>query len=81
MSDVKERAETVAAMPHVKRWMKRFRKVAADMPKEVWVYVASGTPCVMVNGEDGKPIYRGDGVELDSKIDSLRRGSWDGGDW
>lgn len=82
--EAKERMEVVAAMPHVQRWLKRFRSVAQDMPPEVWVYVAAGTPTVMANGENNRPIESGrriDAMDRDATITLVRGGHWDGGDW
>ncbi len=83
MNDVKQRAADVGERPDVQRWIRRFRKVAQDMPADVWVFVASGTPCVMATDENGEHIQgpRGRGNDQDAIITSVRGGSWDGGDF
>lgn len=84
MSAVRDRADAVAAMPHVRRWLRRLHRVARDMPPEVWVYVASGSPHIMARSDDGEPIFNERGcVDQDAAVDVLDRknGSWDGGDW
>ncbi|MDP3219776.1 MAG: hypothetical protein Q8S73_37085 [Deltaproteobacteria bacterium] len=83
MSAAKERAEEVAAMPHVQRWVKRLRKLCADMPPEVWVFSESGSPHVMAYAPDGDPYEDGDGgADQDSIVASPSgRGRWDGGGW
>lgn len=80
--EAQERAKQVRALPHVKAWIKRFQQLAKDMPPEVWVFVASGVPCVMAQDEEGRNFMRGDGMDPDATIESFRgSGSWDGGDW
>jgi hypothetical protein len=82
MSQASERAAFVRALPHVQRWIKRFRKIAQEMP-EVWVYVASSRVNVMANDHKMRPIERlqGDGMDQDASVDSVIGGHWDGGDW
>ncbi len=78
----KERAEAVAELPHVKKWMREFEALAKKMPPEVWVYVASGTPWVMALNEHGKFFETpASGSDPDACIESFRHGHWDGGDW
>jgi hypothetical protein len=79
-----ERAAAVGELPHVRAWVRRFRRLAKDMPPEVWVYVAAGTPIVMACDEVGRPIERDDGrdgMDQGAVITSLSGGHWDGGDW
>lgn len=86
----KKRAEDVAAMPHVQRWMKRLRKLSADMPPEVEAYVAAGTLIVLaVDPDEGSYMVHqgscsssiGDRKDQDALVDTIDRGRWDGGDW
>lgn len=81
----KQRAEHVASMPHVQRWIRRFRGVAAAMPPEVWVFAGNelgGHGCViMAHGEDNSApmLHSGGGVEHDGIVASIYSGSFDGG--
>jgi hypothetical protein len=82
----KERAAQVGAMPHVKAWVKRFQKLAAEMPPEVWVFVASGTPVVLALDEDGHeyetgPSYSRGNDQAASIKGNIVGGRWDGGDF
>lgn len=82
MTTPKERAEVVGDRPDVQRWIKRFEKLAREMPPDVWVFVASGTPAVLARGEDGRDIDNGSGgVDQGAVIDTIAGGNWDGGDW
>ena len=82
----KRRAEDVAAMPHVQRWMRRLRKLAADMPPEVEAYVAGGTLCVLARTKDGdsfaiREAGHMEGSDPDAVVGLVAGGRWDGGDW
>jgi len=87
MKTAAERAKEVAQDPEIKAWIRRFKKLAAEMPKSIWVYVASGTPHVMAFSEEsqdtGTQIYENPdgGMTQEAVIASVRGGSWDGGDW
>lgn len=77
-------AEAASRDPVVVRWLRRFKKVAKDMPPSVWVFVASGTPAVCATGKDGMSIHEpgnGGGVDRASIITTVEGGMWDGGDW
>lgn len=77
-----ERAKEVAEMPHVKRWIKRFHRLAKEMPDEIHVYVANGTPTVMVRDEDGQSYSNQRGQNRAAIIEILGDVfGWDGGDW
>ena len=76
-----ERAAEVGDRPDVKAWIAKFQKLASTMPKDVWVFVASGTPCVVANDADGNPIERGSRSDQDALIATIYGGQWDGGDW
>lgn len=82
--NAKDRAAEVAALPHVKAWVKRFEKLAKDMPPEVWIYVASGVPHVMAHSPEGSRYEKSHGgSDVASLVASMPRGKaqWDGGDW
>lgn len=85
MSDAAaDRAAKVAAMPHVQAWVRRFRKLCADMPPEVWVFSECGTPHVMAHAPDGRKTYEKacGSVDQDGIVDSPNgRGRWQGGAW
>lgn len=84
MSQATERAEIVGELPHVQKWIKKMQKLAKEMPPEVWVYVASGTPHIMALDEKGKLFERSNGgMDSDAIVATLSRskGHWDGGDW
>lgn len=90
--EVTKRAAAVAAMPHVQRWIRRFQRVAKDMPPEVWVFagpVKNGC-CVMANDEKGEAMrgeaYRNpdgdsEGVSSCGEVASIKGGHFDGGDF
>jgi predicted aspartyl protease len=73
----------VGARRDVQLWIKRFQRLAKEMPADVWVFVASGTPTVLATDENGHHIDRGrnNGVDQDAIIDTAIGGNWDGGDW
>lgn len=85
------RALALIERPDIQDWIKRLESVVAETPKDVWVFVAAGSVCVMAKREDGKPYMREDysnaasetGVVQDAKICGLmpRESHWDGGDW
>lgn len=80
---VQSRAAIVAAMPHVQRWVRRFQRVAKDMPPEVWVFAG---PCcvgcsVMANDESGRAIFEGEQVDQNSTVAHIDNGRFDGGDF
>lgn len=80
--DIKARAEEVGERQDVRRWIKRLQKLSREMPKDVWVFVASGTPTVLATDEDGEHFGdRGGGVHRDAIITTASGGNWDGGDW
>ena len=83
MSDASERATAVAAMPHVQRWVRRFRKLCEDIPPEVWVYSECGTPHVMAHAPDGSTYEKGSfSVDQDAIVDSpTGKARWQGGAW
>jgi hypothetical protein len=87
MSVAAQRAKHLGSQKEIRDWVRRFRDLAQTMPKDVWVFVASGTPNVMAKGEDGRIFERGGGrpgdagVEQDAVITSVSGGRWDGGDW
>jgi len=83
MSNASERAEFLRAQRPIRNWVRRFRKLAEQMPPEVWVYVASGSVHVMACDEKGRPYEKehGDGTSQDGIVESVRGGHWDGGDW
>jgi hypothetical protein len=77
-----EIARAVGEMPHIRSWMDRLRVVARAMPKEVWVFVASGKVHVMARGADGQPVMASnEGVDPKMDLGSVPGGLWDGGDW
>lgn len=78
---LRERAESVGARPDVVRWIRRFQRCAKDMPSDVWVFIANGTPTVVVKGEGGEHVEDAHGKDRDGVIDTVGGGSWDGGDW
>lgn len=79
-----DRAKLVRERPEVKRWMKRFQALAASMPPDVWVFVASGTPTVHALDEDGQRYEATTGgVDRRAEIGAVPCGDgrWDGGDY
>lgn len=78
----KAHAAEIGATPEVQRWVKRFRRLAGDMPLGVHVFVASGTVCVMALNDDGNPYETGGcGMDHDAVIADVHGGQWDGGDF
>jgi hypothetical protein len=78
----KRRAAVVGGREDVRRWIKRLRKLAREMPPDVWVFVASGTPTVLATDESGCPFYKASmGADADAVISTTSGGRWDGGDW
>lgn len=67
----KEEAKAIAAL----------KRLAKTWPDTLWLFSASGTLCVMRNGDDGNPVYinRGgcDPAYVVDKVDIQN----DGGDW
>jgi len=83
-AEAKKRAEVVGNLPHVRAWVKRFKKLSKEMPPEVWVYVAASTPTVMALREDDGKWFQSpvsDGADADAIVDRASGGHWDGGDW
>lgn len=78
---LRERAESIGARPDVVRWVRRLQRCAKDMPADVWMYIASGTPTVMATGPKGEHVDDEHGKDRDGIIDTVEGGSWDGGDW
>ena len=78
-----ERIARIEALPHVKAWVRKLSALSKAMPKEIAVYVASGTPTILVTGEDGCTIMagRGDSADPRTNIGLIPGGRWDGGDW
>lgn len=82
MGDTREYVASIEDRPDVQKWIARFLRVARDMPEDVWVFVASGTPTVMARNESGdRAKTRGGGVDRRYIIGAVAGGSWDGGDW
>ena len=87
--DVVERTEAVAAMPHVQRWIRRFKRLAKEMPPEVWVFagpvIGSRGCLVMAHDEAGKIMMNDfENEELVSNsgvVDHIDGGKFDGGDF
>ena len=80
----KDQADKAASLPHVKAWINRFKKLSKEMPPEVWVYVAAGTPHIMAVDPTTKRMFerpKQDGSDPDAIIDRTSGGHWDGGDW
>ena len=63
-------------------WIARFKKLAADCPKSLWLFSASGTLCVMKSPKNGLEHGGGDGygVNQENMIDTIDIRN-DGGDW
>lgn len=91
LTEAEMRAAEIGARPEVRRWVKRFRKLVADMPADVEVFCESGRPYVMALrpspdklGGLGYLTGRG-GVDQDAIIARIERspsgGGWDGGGW
>ena len=82
-TSIKDRAEEVGERPDVKRWIKRFERLAKAMPPDVWVFVASGTPTIMARDEAGERFKHelGRGHHQDAVVSAVNGGEWDGGDW
>lgn len=81
-STITAMASAVGERADVQRWVRRLQKLAATMPPDVWVFVASGTPTVLAKDERGGRIETRDGsVHRGAIIASARGGTWDGGDW
>lgn len=76
-------------MPHVQRWVKRLRKLAKDMPPEVWVFCESGNPHVMARRPEGgvyevehDNIMKRGRMDPDGVVELVRTSlRWDGGGW
>lgn len=82
--EIEERVADLSSRADVKKWIKRFEALAKAMPKDVWVYVASGSPTLMAYGPNGEMYESGGGGGVDQRaVISMGRigGSWDGGDW
>ena len=79
---MRRRAEEIGDRPDVVRWAKRLRRVLAEMPRDVWLFAASGTLCLMAKNEAGEHVDTGrlEGNDQDAVITTLP-GECDGGDW
>ena len=85
--DLEQHVARVRSMPHVQAWIRKFKALSKAMPKEISVFVASGTPTILVNGDDGRVVpgphrgSHGDSADSRTNIDLVQGGRWDGGDW
>lgn len=81
--EAKTRAEDLATRGKIRRWIEQFKKLSAQMPKELTVFVAAGTPVVLANDRNGEPFNRGGGYDPDAQVPdaNITGGRWDGGDW
>jgi hypothetical protein len=64
-------------------WIDKFKNLAKECPKSLWLYSASGTLCVMKTPKDGNEMgsgTRGEGVNDENIIDTIDIRN-DGGDW
>ena len=67
----------------VTQFLRRLERVLAGAPEGVWMYVASGSPYLMVKGENGLHVQTDhDAIDRDGVIAPIRgRLNMDGGDW
>lgn len=78
---IKAYTDEVGDKPEVKRWIKRFRKLVADMPPEIYVFV--GGPTVVAVDVLGKTFTTESGGMHPSSVVEVvdGHGRWGGGDW
>ncbi len=60
--------------------VRALEKLAAGWPKDLWLYSASGTLCLM-RKVDGERVMDGEGCAASVKVWSTRKIENDGGDW
>ena len=66
--------------PEEKRAIAALKKLAKTWPKSLWLFSASGSLCVMKNDEGGERQMRGDAVDTEACVTTIRIPN-DGGDW
>lgn len=77
-----ERASDVAAMPHVRRWVSRWKKVMRAMPDELHGFAgAGGGAYVLALDPRGGAYTKPDGGLDQDAIVATVMGRWDGGDF
>jgi hypothetical protein len=80
----KLRAEDVAARPDVQRWIKRFQRVAKDMPECLMVFVGEDN-VILARTEAGDyplRLRRGqESMDPDAVVATIEGGKWEGGAW
>ena len=76
--------EDVPLTPEEKKAIRAINRVAKTWPESLWLFSASGTLCVMRNGENGRHVHGGthsaDGVNPDYIVGEVLIDN-DGGDW
>lgn len=82
-NDPLKRAEIVGARPDVRKWLRAFDRLCASMPPDLQVYVAGGTPTVMVADRSGRSYEAEEGGRDRRAIlhTPPKYRGWDGGDW
>lgn len=62
--------------------MKALRKLEKSWPDHLWLFAASGTLCLMENGDDGeRMVLPGGGYDPDAMVARYPGVENDGGDW
>jgi hypothetical protein len=78
----REVAARRAQQPDVKRWIRRFKRLARDMPEGIWVFCGGGCPTVLAFDDGARPFMTWDEcVDQEAAIVSVSGGHWEGGDW
>ncbi len=79
--DVKRRAEQVAEMPHVRKWVRAFERLAKQMPKEVFVFCDGNGAQILAKDANGQVMENDNGGPRNSDAEvGYATGPWEGGD-
>jgi hypothetical protein len=65
-------------------WFNKLKKLLDDAPDGVWLYLASGTLCMMAKGRNGERVHDSTfGVDQEFVLDqhTSPKVVMDGGDW
>lgn len=78
----RERADAVMALPHVRRWVSRWKKLMREMPDELHGFAGGGGGVyVLALDLQGRRFMTADGGLDQAAIIASVPGRWDGGDW
>ncbi len=79
--------QTTAGIKLTKKQIKQVKalqKLAKDWDKDLWIFAAAGSFCVMLKGDTEQnpiPEYNGESANTENLVDIIYGIHCDGGDW